>query len=521
MGRALVLIMTLVFLPTLAAAGGLSEAARRGQRIYVEGQGRGPIAAHLIGPRITAPGAAFPCANCHLLEGPGVREGGVQAADITESTLTKEFPGIRPSGRAHPPYTEETLQRAVTAGLDPAGNVLHEAHPRYAMQPQDLDDLIAYLKVLGHESVPGVSDTEIRVGILVPDRGPLAGVAPAVTGLLERYFEELNTRGGLYRRMLRLVPVQFDPSRLGSAATAARELIDKEDVFCLLANLGVPPEDDSHTLLAGAKVPVIAPLQLPVGGTDGADAQTFHVYATVHDQARVMVDFVAEAAGNITARLALLHATDRIGEAGAAGARQQADKHGLAVVAEVPFAAGRLPATETVQRMREARANTVLFFGSGADAVAFLQEADREQWRPPLLAPAPMVGASVLSAAPALARAVFLSSPVATLDPGSRAAAPFFGLLAKSGTPGEYSSFHVVAYAGAKLLEEALRRSGREVTRHRLVRALGSLWAFPTGVTPPLTYGENRRVGALGAQILTVDVERQGLIVVAPWREPQ
>jgi ABC-type branched-subunit amino acid transport system substrate-binding protein len=193
----------------------------------------------------------------------------------------------------------------------------------------------------------------------------------------------------------------------------------------------------------------------------------------------------------------------------------------MAVVAEVPIAAGRLPATEAVRRLRDARADVVLFFGPGADVVAFLHEADREQWRPPLLAPAPMVGASVLSMPAALARTVFLSSPVATLDPGSRDAAPFFGLLAKSGASGEYSSFHVVAYAGAKLLEEALRRSGREVTRPRLVRAMGSLWAFPTGVTPPLTYSQSRRVGALGAQILTIDVERQGLIVAAPWREPQ
>jgi ABC-type branched-subunit amino acid transport system substrate-binding protein len=521
MRRALLVFPVLVLIPALAAAGNLSEAERRGQRIYLEGQGRGSITARLVGPGLTAPGSAFPCASCHLDEGPGVREGGVRAADITHATLTKEFPGVRPSGRAHGPYTDETLKRAVTAGRDPGGNLLHEAHPHYVMNAEDLEDLVAYLKVLGQEPVPGVSDTEIRVGILLPDGGPLEAAATAVRDLLQVYFEELNDQGGVYRRKLRLVPARFDPLRPASAAAAARDLIDGQDVLCLLANLGVPPEDEGLALLAAANVPVIAPLQIAVRPPDGADDHTFHIYATVDDQARVMVDFVAAATEGSLARVAILHATDRIGTAGAAGARQQADKHGLMVVVEVPFAAGRLPAAESVRLLREARTDTVLFFGPGTDAVAFLHEAEREQWRPPFLAPAPMVGATVLSTASELTRTVFLSSPVAILDVQSRDAAPFLALLAKFGTPGEYSSFHVAAYAGAKLLEEALRRSGREVTRHRLVQALGSLWAFPTGVTPLLTYGRSRRVGALGAQILTIDVERQGLIVAAPWREPQ
>jgi hypothetical protein len=165
---ALIVLLALVLAPSLATAGQPAEAAVRGKRIYVEGQGRAPITARLAGPGLTAPGSAFPCVSCHLDAGRGAREGGVRAADVTNATLTKEFPGPRPSGRAHEPYTDETLKRAITAGLDPAGNVLHEAHPRYAMAAEDLDDVIAYLKLVGREPVPGVTESEIRVGMLVP-----------------------------------------------------------------------------------------------------------------------------------------------------------------------------------------------------------------------------------------------------------------------------------------------------------------------------------------------------------------
>jgi hypothetical protein len=51
-----------------------------------------------------------------------------------------------------------------------------------------------------------------------------------------------------------------------------------------------------------------------------------------------------------------------------------------------------------------------------------------------------------------------------------------------------------------------LRKAGRDLSRVRLVEGLESLYAFDTGVTPKLSYGPNRRIGALGAHIVTVDL---------------
>jgi hypothetical protein len=99
-------LVALILIPAATKAGGLSEAERRGKDIYSAGRGRGPITAHLAGPGVTAPGTAFPCSSCHRADGAGVKEGGVRSADIAHATLTKEFQGVRPSGRAHPPYTD-------------------------------------------------------------------------------------------------------------------------------------------------------------------------------------------------------------------------------------------------------------------------------------------------------------------------------------------------------------------------------------------------------------------------------
>ncbi|HSB73903.1 MAG TPA: ABC transporter substrate-binding protein [Candidatus Methylomirabilis sp.] len=513
--------LVLLLIPLLAAAAGLSAAERRGKRIYAEGKGRKPITAFLAGSGLKAPGSAFACANCHLGEGAGTKEGGVQSADITFATLSADLPGVRRSGRAHPPYTEEGLRNAVLGGFDPGGNTLHEAHPRYEISEGDLADLVAYLKVLGREPVPGITEGEVRVAMLLPEQGPLAEAGKSVRALVAASFEEMNARGGLFRRRLSLVPIFFDPAKQAAVVAAVKGPLELEDVFCFLANLGVPPEDKALQRLSAEKVPVIAPLLIALEGGYGTDRTTFHIYASVRDQARVMVDFLGQELGDATRRVALLYASDGAGEAGAAGAREQAKTDALALVAEVSFTAGKLAAPETVRRLKSASAGAVLFFGPGGDAVTFLQEAERQRWHPVFLAPAPMVGASLFAASPAPANAVYLASPVATPDPTSPGMAEFSRLVKKAAVPGEHRSFQLMAYAGAKLLEEGLRRAGRDVTRARLVENLGTLMAFPTGVTPPLSYNENRRVGALGAAIFKLDGDKKSLVPAAPWREPR
>jgi cytochrome c oxidase subunit 2 len=80
----------------------------------------------------------------------------IDAPDIRWSTLTEaghDEHGDEEEDHAeereeteHPAFTEETFKRAVTKGVEPDGEPLDEAMPRWNMSDQDLEDLIAYLK---------------------------------------------------------------------------------------------------------------------------------------------------------------------------------------------------------------------------------------------------------------------------------------------------------------------------------------------------------------------------------------
>jgi hypothetical protein len=56
------------------------------------------------------------------------------------------------------------------------------------------------------------------------------------------------------------------------------------------------------------------------------------------------------------------------------------------------------------------------------------------------------------------------------------------------------------------VLEEGLKRAGRDLSRVRLADSLESLYSFESGVTPTISFGPNRRVGVYGAHIVRVNL---------------
>ncbi len=116
-----------------------------GERIWLTGVGTdGQEIAHTA-PQVSQ-GALMMggggCASCHAADGRGgairmMTGTAIEAPDVTYDALIKVG------------FTDTTLRRAITDGLDENGKELDVAMPRWQMGTADLDATIAYLKVLG------------------------------------------------------------------------------------------------------------------------------------------------------------------------------------------------------------------------------------------------------------------------------------------------------------------------------------------------------------------------------------
>ncbi|HJQ30549.1 MAG TPA: cytochrome c, partial [Pyrinomonadaceae bacterium] len=132
----------------------LTPQERRGRAIYLRGESPSGREIGATVGELDVPASTVTCAGCHGTRGEGKTEGGVTAGDLTWANLTKPYGHTHPTGRKHGPFNEATFARAVSEGVDPSGNTMLTAMPRFRMSADDVADLLAYLKAIEHDRDP-------------------------------------------------------------------------------------------------------------------------------------------------------------------------------------------------------------------------------------------------------------------------------------------------------------------------------------------------------------------------------
>ncbi len=199
-------------------------------------------------------------ASCHGPDGRGRAEGGIAPPNIRWSELTKPYGHRHQQGRVHGPFNERAFERAVKHGVDPSGQRMDAAMPRYAMSAKDLVALRAWLERLDTWSIPGVSEKTLRIGTLLPGHGPSA----ALGSCCGRCFSVTSTPSmtrGVHGRRLELV-VHALPADAAAALDSMQHWLERADVFALLAPLSAGIEEPLSRLAARSQAARHRPAQL-------------------------------------------------------------------------------------------------------------------------------------------------------------------------------------------------------------------------------------------------------------------
>jgi ABC-type branched-subunit amino acid transport system substrate-binding protein len=163
-------------------------------------------------------------------------------------------------------------------------------------------------------------------------------------------------------------------------------------------------------------------------------------------------------------------------------------------------------------------ADVVFFLGSNGEDVSFIREAASSGWTPTVYLLGTLAARNLPDAVPASFKdKIFLAYPTVPTDITPEGLAEFRALVEKYKIPLRHTAAQLSALAAAKVLVDGLQRAGKDLSREKLITALEGLYDYDTGVTPRLTFGPNRRVGATGAYILGVDPEKKQLVPVSNW----
>ena len=478
-----------LFVAVAASAGDpLTPAEKRGREIYLHGKSAArPIAAFFGADDAGEIDASVvPCASCHGPDGRGVPEGTVAPSDIRWSVLEKPF-SSSDGGRRRPRYDAGLLARAVRNAVDSGGTPLFAVMPRYRVADHDLEDLLAYLRRLGNEPQPGLDDSAIVVATVVPLSGPRQAVGESVRGVISGYFDDINKAGGLFGRQLKLEAIDA-AAPAAKVATALRG-----GIFAVVGASWSPNDRGLDDVIGAERIPLVTPFA--TAADSRSSVSSFFIFPDLESQALALIEFAAERAAKRPMRIALVHDGTKAAEAAANAVAGRCTSLGW-----------------SVSRKAADDADLLLVIGN-VDVPAVAATIKSHE----IL----IAGASISKSLFELrGRAVFVAVPTLPGDISEEGSVEIESFGTRHRLDPAHRAAEIAAYATAKLFVDALRRGGRDLTREKLIASLEHLYGFATGVTPPLTYGPNRHVGAVGAYIVGIDFDRRTFGAASRWITP-
>ena len=513
----------LVFLwPVIVPAAELSEQEQRGRQIYRTGTSPDPralIEAVLAPGDTRVPGSVLPCVSCHGEDGLGRPEGGVRPSNITWRALTKPYGAARPDGGRTPPYTERLLRRAIAMGIDSGGERLDALMPRFRITRADMDDLLAYLKRIAAAPEIGLTDSEVRVGVVLPSPAHLPGAPAVVRGLLQAYFDHVNDQGGVFGRRL---AARFTAPRGGAAQRARQvsEFVRRHEPFALTGAYLSGAEVELGSLIQQLRIPTLVAFALEPAVRKPPNRYEFHVLGGLTVQGQALLTFAARRLGRRSRRPVVVFRDESPWRDSAERLVRHCRALGWENVRGLALAPGRqaVDALSTVDRLRAEKVDLLALLAPEHGA-RLVRAAGARGWRPRVLVPGILAAGVLAAVAPQSGLQVYVSLPSAPAARGERARGALSWLQEKAGIPRRFQAAQVNALVTAVLLVEGLKRSGRALGREKLVDVLEGLRRFHTGLAPSLSYGPNRRIGARGAYIFTLERSSGQLVAAGGWTD--
>jgi branched-chain amino acid transport system substrate-binding protein len=325
----------------------------------------------------------------------------------------------------------------------------------------------------------GVTDTEIKIGNIMPYSGP--GSAYALIAKTEAaYFKKINDEGGINGRKINFISYD-DAASPPKTVEQARKLVEGDEVFLIFQSLGTPSNTAIHKYMNSKKVPQVL---VATGASKWGDPKNFPW--TIGWQP----SYVSE--GRIYAKYILDHKPD-----GKIGILIQNDDYGKDVLSGFKEGLGdkfasMIVITESYEQSEPTMdSHIVKLKASGADvfmdistpkfASQTIKKMAELGWKPMhLLNNVSNSVGSVLTPA-GLENAVGILStgylkdptePVWKDDAGMKDWSAFMDKYLPEGD--RSSSFTVYGYSAAQALVIALKNCGDNLTRENVMKQLAS-----------------------------------------------
>lgn len=343
------------------------------------------------------------------------------------------------------------------------------------------------------------AQAQILVGQTVGVTGAVAATVKESMQGANLVIDQLNAKGGLFGEKVEIITLD-DQFNTKLALENAKILIEERKVLALFMTRGTPHTQGILPLLQQHGVPLVAPSTGAMVFHQPIQPHVFNVRAAYQREAEKAITHLASI--GIT-RIALVHVDDTFGADGLVGAQKGMEINKLTPVVLAKFDRSKPDFSVISPQVVKAEAQAVMVIGSGTAVVQGIKEMKAAGSGAQFLTLSNNASEGFVKLLGEHGRGVIVTQ----VFPQSFS----YGLvkdatqLAKSKGISVLSPAMLEGYAAAKVLAEALRRSGPKPTRERLQASLENFKYDLGGLEVSYDKGNHTGLDFADLSIITAD----------------
>ena len=223
----------------------------------------------------------------------------------------------------------------------------------------------------------GVTRTEIVLGTHSDLSGPAATYGVSSTNALKMRFDDVNAAGGINGRKIRLI-VEDTQYQVPRAVQAGNKLINRDQIFAMVAGLGTPMNNALFKEQFDAGVPNLFPLSAARSMFEPFHKLKFYGAATYVDQVKAGINYFVTKKGKKS--LCAMYQDTDFGKEVLDGVQIQADKMKLKIVETVTHKPTDQDFTAQITKLKAAGCDLVVLGTIVRDSIVPYATARKIGW---------------------------------------------------------------------------------------------------------------------------------------------
>ena len=336
---------------------------------------------------------------------------------------------------------------------------------------------------------PGASDTEIRIGNIMPYSGPASSYG--VIGKTEAaYFEKINAEGGINGRKIKFISYDdaYSPPK---AIEQARKLVESDEVLLVFQPLGAPSNSAIQKYMNAKKVPQ---LFVATGATKWGDPKDFPWtmgwQPNYQSEARIYAKYVLDHFPN--GKIAVFWQNDDAGRDQVKGLRDGLGDKANMIIADKSYEVTDPSIDSQIVALHDSGADIFFSWAAPKGSAQAIRKVGELGWKPKFFlanvstSVAAVLKPAGLDFAKDIISTAYLKDPTDPAwkdDPGVKTWRAFMDKYYPDGD--KTNSNNVYGYAVAQTMVQVLKQCGDDLTRENIMKQAANIKNFSSEVMLP------------------------------------